>query len=183
MALVTITAEGLAKRILAVLQAELPAALNTVEVYWAAPDVPLSADPITLADPAHWEFGYRVSLLDEARQFADFPVVVVFEGDESQEPEECGGWPWDHGTFFMYVGYYVADPDPETCSKMRARYTQAIKLALRDHQNLMGCNNLTFQPLVELTEFIRAVDHVDDLVRDDQRYYLQGALLTTRWRF
>lgn len=179
----TVTSEGLAKRVLAVLQAELGTALDAVEAYWAAPDSPLVADEIDLGDPASWEFGYRVSLLSEDRQYFDFPVVAVFEGTESQEPEECGGWPWDHGTYVIHVGYYVADFDEETCSKKRSRYTQALKLVLRDHENMAGCNNLTYQPLVELTPFIRATDHKDDLQRDDLRYYLQGALFTLRWRF
>lgn len=168
---------------MAVLQADLAAALTTVEAYWAAPDAALVADPIALAEPAHWEFGYRVSLLDETRQFADFPVVAVFEGDEVQVPEECGSWPWDNGLYVIHTGYYVADDDEETCSKMRSRYTQAIKLVMRDHENLMGCNNLTYQPLVELTPFLRATDRIDDMQRVDQKYFLQGALLTSRWRF
>jgi hypothetical protein len=183
-AVVTVTSEGLAKLVLAALQAEIAAAINVVEAYWAAPDAPLPADPIVVPDPVSWEFGYRVSLLDDSRQFADLPVVAVFEGDEVQEPEICPFWPHDEGTFIIFVAYYVADEDEETCSKKRSRYTQAIKLVLRDHHNLMGCNNLTYQPRVELTPFIRAVDHKkDDLQRLDQKYFIQGALLTTVWRF
>jgi hypothetical protein len=183
MAVVTVTAEGLAKLVLAALQAELATELDAVEAYWASPDSPLVADPITLDDPEHWEFGYRVSLLEPERQWADFPVVVVFEGDEAQEPELCAAWPHDEGLFIVYVGYYVVDIDQETCTKKRARYTQAIKRVLRNHHNFMGCNSLTYQPRVELTQFMRLVDLDDDLQRTDQKYYGQGALLTTVWAF
>jgi hypothetical protein len=185
MAVVTITSEGLAKLVFAALQDELATELDAVEAYWASPDSSLVADPITLDDPEHWEFGYRVSLLEPERQWDDFPVVVVMEGDEAQEPELCAAWnpPHGEGRFIIFIGYYVVDIDQETCSKKRARYTQAIKRVMENHSNLMGCNSLTYQPRVELTPFIRLVDLDDDLQRPDYRYYGQGALITTVWAF
>jgi hypothetical protein len=162
------------------LQDELGGHLDDMEVYWAAPDAPLAADPLTLPDPVNWEYGYRVSLIDASREFDDFPVVAVFEGEET--PVDCEPTYAPAGNCQVFVGFWVAHADEETVTRIRSRYQEAIKRVIAAHTNLMGYNRLNRTPRVEPTPVIRATDAKDDRQQEADLYFIQGALITSDWR-
>lgn len=101
-----------------IVQDGLPAALDAVATFWAAPPAPLVADPLDLPPIASWP---EAPIPPEALlDFVDtYPAVAVEATSLTSD---------DTGPLLdaVFVHVYVADEDPVVCHKLVQRYLAAI---------------------------------------------------------
>lgn len=140
------------------LVADLPAALDAVEVRWAA-------DPITLPDPVTYAKGYRTDILDLPS--TSFPIVTIVSPRRDPDgPVRTKMQKVQHQVALQ--AWTVGETEAEV-NKLVHRYTEGIIDVLQDNKVIGGFRQENYEPQVQITVSAR---HLKDGTSGD--YYVEA---------
>ncbi|RKY13855.1 MAG: hypothetical protein DRP52_01645 [Planctomycetota bacterium] len=111
--------EYLERGIETVLQSGIGAALDAVEVIWAA-----AGDPVTLPEPVNWSRGYRVDMVELPSTYYPFVLVMVLE--RQAEGSQSGRVARQNVTYEATISLFLVDDSEIVVNSIAHRYAEAV---------------------------------------------------------
>ena len=122
------------------LVADLPAALNAVEVRWAA-------DPITLSDPVTYAKGYRSDILDLPS--TSFQIITILS--PRRDPDGPVKTKMQKVQHQVGLQLWVTGETEAEVNGIVHRYTEAAIDVLQDNKVIGGFKQENYEPQVQIT--------------------------------
>lgn len=139
--------EVIVKALQAILQDNLPDALDAVETEWDDPD------PLALPDVVTWLLGHSPTVLE--RPQADFPLVACLV--PIREPKEKSSqWGFGKSRYTLYVDCFVVAATEPDVNRLCWRFCEAIVSVTQNNEELAaGIIQQDYEPVVTLSEAMR----------------------------
>jgi len=148
----------------ALLQSNLPDALDTVEGRW-------SSDPITLPDPVTYHKGYTTALVEAAS--TAFPYVVTMA--PLMESRQTGRPHLGSVNYTAVIQAWVIADTEAQVKRLAYRYTEAICDVLQEQKVIGGYVQTTALPRVQLSESAKHLKRgtTGDIYNEDDLDYIR----------
>ena len=168
--------EDLERGIDTLLQANMAAALNTVEARWAA------TAPLTLPDVVNWSRGFRPEMFELPS--TSYPYVVTIAIERLPDAGQAGRSGLQNVRYTSRISVFVVADTEDEVITIAHRYAEAIVDILQANQTVGGCSQVNHEPQVDIwpdLEVRLKEGNKGDMYDSDDVDFLRLTLVTVLW--